>query len=889
MCLASCVQGAFLPILLFPLTSHSQKDTVKLGVVFSRKDWNSTAVKAFDESVQMINEREDILPNRRLIYSPIFSDDNTFQLTKAVCAGIGAGFRAVIGPSSQLSSMHVQSICHGLDIPHIDTQPGTTKKGGFSLKLHPSYKHINMALRDFVVDANWSSVSIVHHQATPSILNLQEILLASGVEVLSRRLPRGAEVAGTHLHDVLHDIKRHNSFNMLLDIEPKLLPAFFSECRERGLLAEGAQFMMMSIDYNIQEVLKYQLSGEMRSFSFFRLIDPENQAMQELANRLGLCRGRACRLDLQSALMYDSLMVFSYGVMEMNFREALDGAHTVSCSEEQAWDYGASLYNYLNSVQTTGITGDIRIGHGERMKLHLDLVKFQSETRSTSMLGEWNLDSGLKIFDKTLIGSNETGIPNLMVVTREEPPYVMISCDNCTGNSRFSGFAIDLLTAISKVADFTFTLYRVPDNIYGVFDHQTKEWNGIVRELLDRKADIAVAPMTINFARENVIDFTKPFMNLGISILFKKPEVAPAQLFSFMNPLALEIWIYILLAYILVSLTIWIVARFSPHEWANPHPCVDTGFVVQNDFTLANSFWFAVGTLMQQGSDLNPKAASTRIVGGIWWFFTLIIISSYTANLAAFLTVERMATPIENADDLADQSLIQYGTLRSGSTMTFFRDSKIETYQKMWRYMESKDPTVFTKTYEEGVERVLKGNFAFLCESAMLDYFVQQDCNLTQIGGLLDSKGYGIATPKGSRWRDRISQAILYLQEKSAIQMLYNQWWDKNGKDKTKVCPKTDIDPTKASALNVVNIGGVFVVLLCGLSFAVLVAVAEFCWKAQGEKAVGKKSSDEQGLLSPWLHLCSLITRFDHKRKDPGACNRCQLIRENQNQSIRYM
>ena len=97
--------------------------------------------------------------------------------------------------------------------------------------------------------------------------------------------------------------------------------------------------------------------------------------------------------------------------------------------------------------------------------------------------------------------------------------------------------------------------------------------------------------------------------------------------------------------------------RFSPHEWSTPHPCVDTGYVVQNDFTLSNSFWFAVGTLMQQGSDLNPRAASTRIVGGIWWFFTLIIISSYTANLAAFLTVERMATPIEKADDLADQSV----------------------------------------------------------------------------------------------------------------------------------------------------------------------------------------------------------------------------------------
>ena len=61
------------------------------------------------------------------------------------------------------------------------------------------------------------------------------------------------------------------------------------------------------------------------------------------------------------------------------------------------------------------------------------------------------------------------------------------------------------------------------------------------------------------------------------------------------------------------------------------------------------------------------------MIAALWWFFTLIMISSYTANLAAFLTVERMATPIENAEDLAEQSLIHYGTLLGGSTMTFFR------------------------------------------------------------------------------------------------------------------------------------------------------------------------------------------------------------------------
>lgn len=77
------------------------------------------------------------------------------------------------------------------------------------------------------------------------------------------------------------------------------------------------------------------------------------------------------------------------------------------------------------------------------------------------------------------------------------------------------------------------------------------------------------------------------------------------------------------------------------------------------------------------------------------------------------------------------------------------QDSKIPTYQKMWRYMEN-NPHVFVKSYSEGVERVLQGNYAFLMESTMLDYKVQRDCNLTQVGGLLDSKGYGIATPMGN-------------------------------------------------------------------------------------------------------------------------------------------
>lgn len=94
-----------------------------------------------------------------------------------------------------------------------------------------------------------------------------------------------------------------------------------------------------------------------------------------------------------------------------------------------------------------------------------------------------------------------------------------------------------------------------------------------------------------------------------------------------------------------------------------------------NEFSISNSFWFTLGAFMQQGCDLSPRSVSGRIVGSVWWFFTLILISSYTANLAAFLTVERMVTPIKSAKDLAYQNEVQYGTLMSGSTMDFFNVS----------------------------------------------------------------------------------------------------------------------------------------------------------------------------------------------------------------------
>ena len=70
--------------------------------------------------------------------------------------------------------------------------------------------------------------------------------------------------------------------------------------------------------------------------------------------------------------------------------------------------------------------------------------------------------------------------------------------------------------------------------------------------------------------------------------------------------------------------------------------------------------------------------------------------------------------------------------------------------------MEQAQPGVFVKTTEEGVQRVRgsKGKYAFLLESTMNDYYNQRKpCNTMKVGGNLDAKGYGVATPIGSDLR----------------------------------------------------------------------------------------------------------------------------------------
>ena len=163
----------------------------------------------------------------------------------------------------------------------------------------------------------------------------------------------------------------------------------------------------------------------------------------------------------------------------------------------------------------------------------------------------------------------------------------------------------------------------------------------------------------------------------------------------------------------------------------------------------------------------------------------MILVSSYTANLAAFLTIESLVTPIDNVDDLAaNKGGVMYGAKTGGSTFTFFKvcchlliansllsfihfahiavvailthalqDAQYPTYQKMYEFMRD-HPEYMPSTNAEGVERVENENFAFLMESTSIEYITERRCTLGQVGSLLDEKGYGIAMRKRKQLRN---------------------------------------------------------------------------------------------------------------------------------------
>ncbi|KAG9265447.1 glutamate receptor ionotropic, kainate 4-like [Astyanax mexicanus] len=797
--------------------------------------------------------------------------DSEYETGETMCQIMSKGVVAVLGPSaSPASNSIISNICGEKEVPYVKVAPEDILKVQFprftTLDLRPTNTDVSLAVAGLLTFFNSTTSCLICAQAN-CLLNL---------EVLLRQFLISKETLSVRMLDdsqdptpLLKEIRDDKTATIIVDANATMSHIILERASELGMLSVYYTYIFTSLEFSLlrlddvadQRVNIVGFSVFNRTHPFFQdFLLSLNRSWQENCDHAPFAG-----TPLSSALLFDAVHTVVAAVQELN-RSQNVGATQLSCKSSKIWEHGTSLMNYLRMVELEGLTGHIEFNSkGQRSNYALRIM--QNSRDGLRQIGQWHSEQGLSM-ERKLPSLNVTDTlfnTTLIITTILENPYVMLRSNyqELEGNERYEGFCVDMLKELADILKFKYRIKLVSDGVYGV-SGANGTWTGMVGELIARKADLAVAGLTITAEREKVIDFSKPFMTLGISIMYRVHMGRRPGYFSFLDPFSPGVWLFMLLAYLAVSCVLFLVARLTPYEWYNPHPCLKGRCsLLINQYSLGNSFWFPVGGFMQQGSTIAPRALSTRCVSGVWWAFTLIIISSYTANLAAFLTVQRMEVPIESVDDLADQTAIEYGTMHGGSTMTFFQNSRYQTYQRMWNFMHSKQPSVFVKSTEEGIARVLNSNYAYLLESTMNEYYRQRNCNLTQIGGLLDTKGYGIGMPLGSVYRDEFDLAILRLQEENRLEILKRKWWD-GGK-----CPKEE--DHRAKGLGMENIGGIFVVLVCGLLVAIFMAVLEFVWMLRQTPGTELSVCEEMLRELQGIVLCRDSLQLRRRRRGSSA------------------
>ncbi|XP_072857616.1 glutamate receptor 2 isoform X3 [Pogona vitticeps] len=724
---------------------------------------------------------------------------NSFAVTNAFCSQFSRGVFAIFGFYDKKSVNTITSFCGTLHVSFITPSFPTDGTHPFVIQMRPDLKGALLSLIEYY---DWNKFAYLY-DSDRGLSTLQA--------VLDTAAEKKWQVTAINVGNINNDRKDETYRSLFQDLELKKERQVILDCeRDKvndivdqvitiGKHVKGYHYIIANLGFNDGDLSKIQFGGA--NVSGFQIVDYDDPLVSKFIQRWSTLEEKeypgahTSTIKYTSALTYDAVKVMDAAFRNLRKQrvEISRRGNAGDCLANPAvpWSHGVEIERALKQVQVEGLTGNIKFDqNGKRINYTINVMELKST--GPRKIGYWSeVDKLVVIPTDGLAGNDSSGIENktIIVTTIMESPYVMAkkNIDMLEGNDRYEGYCVDLAAEIAKHCGFKYKLTIVADGKYGARDAETKIWNGMVGELVYGKADIAIAPLTITLVREEVIDFSKPFMSLGISIMIKKPQKSKPGVFSFLDPLAYEIWMCIVFAYIGVSVVLFLVSRFSPYEWHTEE--FEDGRETQsnestNEFGIFNSLWFSLGAFMQQGCDISPRSLSGRIVGGVWWFFTLIIISSYTANLAAFLTVERMVSPIESAEDLSKQTEIAYGTLDSGSTKEFFRRSKIQVFDKMWTYMKSAEPSVFVRTTAEGVARVRKskGKYAYLLESTMNEYIEQRKpCDTMKVGGNLDSKGYGIATPKGSSLRNAVNLAVLKLNEQGLLDKLKNKWWYDKG------------------------------------------------------------------------------------------------------------
>ncbi|CAG9860405.1 unnamed protein product [Phyllotreta striolata] len=835
------------------------------------------------------------------------SPSDNFEASQTLCTLLDSdlGVVAVYSDSSRTTPI-LESTCTFFEVPFITTSwkaPSPAKRNPEEVRaminFFPEAELFAKGLAEIVRSLQWPSFIIIYENEE-GLIRMQEILKLQEINPDSKKnnivvMQLGP---GPDYRPLLKKIHNTTEDNIILDCEvDKILP-ILTQANSVGMLGLHNRYFITSLDAH---TLDFSNLNTTANITTIRLHDPKSDDFLNTVHRWELTEfenhNRRVPLDpysikTETVLFHDAILLLTDTVNAMTIKPGIN-IKPLACNGTETSDDGFTLRKYmLINTPSMTLTGPLKFNdEGGRTDFNIHVVDIIDD----SVIATWHAGNESMELHRNYNQTFDAAVSNLQKITvivasKIGEPYLMLRQPSyegeiLTGNNRYEGYSMDLIAGIAKFIGFNFQ-FEITDK-YGNYDYKEKRWNGLIGELLEKRAHLAVCDFTITPERREVVDFSMPFMTLGIAILHKSQTEKPIDMFKFLEPFSTRVWLYTGTLYLVISIVLFFISRLTPGDWENPHPCEDDPEELENIWDIKNSLWLTLGSIMTQGCDILPKGISSRMAVGMWWFFSLIMTSSYTANLAAFLTKANLEPAIDSAEALSKQTKIKYGLVKGGSTESFFRNSNFSTYQRMWLSIQQTKPSVYEDSNADGVLRVQTtklAQYAFLMESTQIEYEIETKCDLKQIGEKLDSKSYGIAMPMNSPYRSAINKAVLVMQESGELGDLKTKWWKTKRKEASCDNQKSG-EEEDANKLGIANLGGVFLVLGVGIAMACVFALIEFLWNCRNI-SVEEHITYKQAFMLELKFACNIL--ITKKRVKPllseeGSSQQSDKSAENKN------
>jgi ABC-type amino acid transport substrate-binding protein len=309
----------------------------------------------------------------------------------------------------------------------------------------------------------------------------------------------------------------------------------------------------------------------------------------------------------------------------------------------------------------------------------------------------------------------------LIVGTKEAPPFAMKDADG-----RWTGISIELwqIMAAELKLDYQFKEMDLEDLLSGVQNNSL---------------DAAVAAITVTSDRERVMDFTHPFYITGLGIAVSASRGTPWLEVPrrVLSPQFLALVGLLALVLMGLGLLMWLLERKkNPEQFG--------GRLIEG---IGSGFWWSAVTMTTVGyGDKAPRTAAGRVVGLIWMFAAIIIISSFTAAITSALTVSQLGSSIRGPGDL---SRIRVAGVVSSTGEQYLKARHIH-------YHEYPDPLSALRALATG------RSDAVVYDAPILKYLAKEHYPdaIKVLPNTFIRQDYAIAVPQGSPLRETLDRVL---------------------------------------------------------------------------------------------------------------------------------